>query len=63
MKLSERVQRAHEGANDVIDLTVDHPRRTGQDDPISEFKHRVQEQLYHRLGPDRLSSARSDREL
>jgi pilus assembly protein CpaF len=57
MKLSDRIKQAQESESMVVDLT-DRAERAARpnDDPLSEFKQRVQEGLYQRLGPEALES-------
>ena len=50
MKLSERVEQAQQESSNVIDLTVTGVQRLETDDPLADFKSRVQEGLHRKLG-------------
>jgi len=63
MKLSDRVKRARQESNEVIDLTDQAIKRLDTDDPIAEFKLRVQEGLHQRLGPSAFDTDRSESDL
>jgi pilus assembly protein CpaF len=62
MKLSERLKQAQTEQR-VIDLTDAGTRRLDTDDPIADFKLRIQSLLHARLGPDAFSLERSEAEL
>ncbi len=63
MKLSERVEQAQQESSDVIDLTVTGVQRLETDDPLADFKSRVQEGLHRKLGPTAFDTGRSESDL
>jgi pilus assembly protein CpaF len=63
VKLSERVKQAQQESNDVIDLTDAGVQRLQTDDPLADFKLRIQEGLHRKLGPAAFDTDRSESEL
>ena len=63
MKLSDRVQQAQQESNDVVDLTDNENVRLETDDPLAEFKLRVQEGLHKKLGPAAFDTERTEIDL
>jgi pilus assembly protein CpaF len=63
MKLSERVEQAQQESSNVIDLTVTGVQRLETDDPLADFKSRVQEGLHRKLGPTAFDTGRSESDL
>jgi MinD-like ATPase involved in chromosome partitioning or flagellar assembly len=59
MRLSDRIKQAQGESDAATDHDPTSRRRVGAGDPLAEYKQRVQDALYERLGPEALESLTS----